>query len=194
MATPRPRYLSRRRLGEGGSKAALHGWRRLSPLTPSAYICVHLRFFFTFFVPLADVAKGEMGRSLLLAAIWIREALGYRLLVIGCSRSAMSLSQIIFRDVPIDTWIDRYETSHRDPVNRIFHTFGIPMIAVSIPLFLLAPLIRGFWKVPLSLFTLGWICQFLGHAVEGKPPEFLKDWRFLLVGLRWWLRTIGKQI
>ena len=103
----------------------------------------------------------------------------------------MSLSRTIFRDVPVDTWIDRYETSHQNPVNRVFHTFGIPMIAVSIPLFLLAPLIRGFWKIPLSLFTLGWICQFLGHAAEGKPPEFLKDWRFLLVGLRWWLRTIG---
>jgi len=25
------------------------------------------------------------------------------------------------------------------------------------------------------------------HAIEGKPPEFLKDWRFLLVGSRWWL-------
>jgi uncharacterized membrane protein YGL010W len=101
----------------------------------------------------------------------------------------MSFSQIIFRDTPIDTWIDRYETSHQNPVNRLFHAFGIPMIAVSIPLFIIAPLIRGFWKIPLSLFTLGWICQFLGHAAEGKPPEFLKDWRFLLVGLRWWLRT-----
>jgi hypothetical protein len=105
----------------------------------------------------------------------------------------MSLSRTIFRDVPIDTWIDRYEASHQNPVNRVFHTFGIPMIAVSLPLFLLAPLIRGFWKIPLSLFTLGWICQFLGHAAEGKPPEFLKDWRFLLVGLRWWLRTIGNR-
>jgi uncharacterized membrane protein YGL010W len=101
----------------------------------------------------------------------------------------MSISQIIFRDVPVDTWIDRYETSHQNPVNRVFHRFGIPMIAVSIPLFLIAPLIRGFWKIPLSLFTLGWIFQFLGHAAEGKPPEFLKDWRFLFVGLRWWLRT-----
>ena len=105
----------------------------------------------------------------------------------------MAFSQIIFRDVPVDTWIDRYETSHQNTVNRVFHTFGIPMIAVSIPLFLIAPLIRGFWKIPLSLFTLGWICQFLGHAAEGKPPEFLKDWRFLLVGLRWWLRAIGAK-
>jgi uncharacterized membrane protein YGL010W len=92
----------------------------------------------------------------------------------------MSLSHFIFRDVPVDAWVDRYEKSHQNPINRVFHTFGIPMIAVSIPLFLIAPLVRGFWKIPLSLFTAGWICQVLGHLIEGKPPEFLKDWRFLL--------------
>src|SRR5467141_3795301 len=75
--------------------------------------------------------------------------------------------------------------SHQNPINRVFHTFGIPMIAVSISLFLIAQLVRGFWKIPLSLFTAGWICQVLGHLIEGKPPEFLKDWRFLFVGLRW---------
>jgi len=37
------------------------------------------------------------------------------------------------------------------------------------------------------MFVLGWILQFVGHAVEGKPPEFLHDWRFLFVGLRWWV-------
>jgi uncharacterized membrane protein YGL010W len=32
--------------------------------------------------------------------------------------------------------------------------------------------------------------QFVGHYFEGKPPEFFHDWRFLLVGLRWWLAKI----
>ena len=41
--------------------------------------------------------------------------------------------------------------------------------------------------MPATLFVLGWVLQFVGHAVEGKPPEFFKDPRFLLVGLRWWL-------
>jgi hypothetical protein len=36
----------------------------------------------------------------------------------------------------MDAWVDRYEKSHQ---NRVFHTFRIPMIAVSIPLFLIAP-------------------------------------------------------
>jgi hypothetical protein len=33
--------------------------------------------------------------------------------------------------------------------------------------------------------------QFVGHAFERKPPEFLKDWRFLFVGLRWWLAKLA---
>jgi uncharacterized membrane protein YGL010W len=41
--------------------------------------------------------------------------------------------------------------------------------------------------VGVALFLLGWTLQFIGHAIEGKPPEFLKDWRFLLVGSRWWV-------
>jgi uncharacterized membrane protein YGL010W len=35
------------------------------------------------------------------------------------------------------------------------------------------------------VFVVGWGFQFLGRAFEGQPPEFLHDWRFLLVGPRW---------
>jgi hypothetical protein len=31
----------------------------------------------------------------------------------------------------------------------------------------------------------------VGHAYEKKPPEFFRDWRFLLVGARWWLQHIS---
>ena len=41
-----------------------------------------------------------------------------------------------------------------------------------------------------ALFVVGWIFQFVGHAFEGKPPEFMKDWRFLFVGVRWWLAKV----
>jgi uncharacterized membrane protein YGL010W len=50
----------------------------------------------------------------------------------------------------MDAWVDRYEKSHRNPINRVFHKFGIPMIAVSIPLFLIAPSVRGFWQIPFA--------------------------------------------
>jgi len=88
---------------------------------------------------------------------------------------------------PATDWIAQYSESHQHPVNRMLHTFGIPMIVVSI-----VAGIAGQIAMPVllpyaaGLFILGWILQFIGHAFEGKAPEFFKDWRFLFVGLRWW--------
>ena len=89
-----------------------------------------------------------------------------------------------------DEWITQYATSHQNPVNRVCHTIGIPLIALSIPLFLVSIWVPGFWRIPLTLFVVGWVFQFIGHAFEGKPPEFFKDWRFLFVGLRWWVAKL----
>jgi uncharacterized membrane protein YGL010W len=89
-----------------------------------------------------------------------------------------------------DQWIAQYATSHQHPVNRFCHTIGIPLIVLSLPLFVVAMLVDGFWPAPLALFVVGWILQFVGHAFEGKPPEFFHDWRFLLVGLRWWVAKV----
>ena len=89
-----------------------------------------------------------------------------------------------------DEWIAQYATSHTNPVNRVCHTVGIPLIALSIPLFLVAIWVPGLWRIPLTLFVVGWVFQFIGHAFEGKPPEFFKDWRFLFVGLRWWVAKL----
>ena len=84
-------------------------------------------------------------------------------------------------------WVAQYESSHRNPVNRWCHTLGIPLIVLSL---LLAPV--AFWLPRLGwpaagLFLSGWVLQFVGHAFEGKPPEFFRDWRFLFVGVRWWI-------
>ena len=86
-----------------------------------------------------------------------------------------------------DEWIAQYASSHQHPVNRVCHTVGIPLIVLSLPLFLVVLAAPGFWPVPAGLFVVGWIFQFVGHLVEGKPPEFLHDWRFLFVGVRWWV-------
>ena len=91
---------------------------------------------------------------------------------------------------PMAEWIARYSESHQNRINRLCHTIGIPLIALSLPLFLVAIFVPGFWPIPLGMFGVGWIFQFVGHAVEGKPPEFFHDWRFLFVGLRWWLAKI----
>ena len=90
-----------------------------------------------------------------------------------------------------DEWIAQYSSSHQHPVNRACHTVGIPLIGISI---LLVPLTISrsvSWVWPVGLFVVGWVFQFIGHAFEGKPPEFLKDWRFLFVGLRWWFAKMA---
>jgi uncharacterized membrane protein YGL010W len=89
-----------------------------------------------------------------------------------------------------DEWISQYGGSHQHPVNRVCHTIGIPLIAMSLPLFVVALFVHGFWPVPVAMFVTGWVFQFVGHAFEGKPPEFFHDWRFLLVGLRWWVAKL----
>ena len=66
---------------------------------------------------------------------------------------------------------------------------GIPLIVLSLAMFAVSWWLP-IWKYALALFVIGWIFQFVGHAVEGKPPEFFHDWRFLFVGLRWWVAKI----
>lgn len=89
-----------------------------------------------------------------------------------------------------DDWIAEYARSHTHPVNRMCHTIGIPMIALSVIVFVVGFVISGLWPLAALLFVVGWIFQFVGHAYERKPPEFLKDWRFLFVGLRWWMAKL----
>ena len=86
-----------------------------------------------------------------------------------------------------DEWVGQYAQSHRHPVNRFCHTLGIPLIVLSLPLFVAAFFVGRLWLLATALFVIGWVFQFVGHAVEGKPPEFFRDWRFLFVGVRWWI-------
>ena len=94
-----------------------------------------------------------------------------------------------------EEWVAAYALSHRHPFNRWCHTIGIPMITVSIPLFVVIMIFRrDWWVVPVALYAAGWVLQFIGHAVEGTRPEFLRDWRFLFVGLRWWYAKIRGRL
>lgn len=87
---------------------------------------------------------------------------------------------------PWSAWIDDYGRSHTQPLNQLLHLLGIPLIVFSLPLALAAWWTRWLGALALGLFLLGWALQFLGHAIERRPPEFLRDPRFLLVGVRWW--------
>jgi len=86
--------------------------------------------------------------------------------------------------------VTQYANSHQHPINRVCHTIGIPLIVISLAAFVVSTFVAGAWKIALALFIIGWIFQFVGHAVEGKPPEFFHDWRFLFVGVRWWVAKI----
>ncbi|MGH9881422.1 MAG: DUF962 domain-containing protein [Pyrinomonadaceae bacterium] len=79
-----------------------------------------------------------------------------------------------------DSFVENYKAKHRHPLNRLAHSIGIPMIVVSLPLFFFS------WRWALLLFVVGWIFQFVGHAIEGTQPAFFRNPMYLLVG-PWWL-------
>jgi uncharacterized membrane protein YGL010W len=81
-----------------------------------------------------------------------------------------------------DSFIEEYKTKHTHPLNRLAHSFGIPMIVLSLPLFLFN------WRWALALFVVGWILQFVGHAIEGNQPAFFRNPLYLLVGPLWLAR------
>lgn len=85
-------------------------------------------------------------------------------------------------------FFEKYQRDHTHPINHVTHMIGIPMIVVSLPLFIFKPWIAG------GLFVLGWIFQFIGHAYEGKPPTFLSDPRALIAGPMFVVQKIYKAI
>ena len=88
-------------------------------------------------------------------------------------------------------WVAQYATSHQHPVNRACHTLGIPTILLSLGLFAAAIFLHTLFKWAIALFLIGWTLQFVGHAFERKEPEFFHDWRFLFVGVRWWIAKMS---
>jgi hypothetical protein len=68
--------------------------------------------------------------------------------------------------------------------------FGIPAVVLAIVLWLAAPFVPGAWLWALILTLIGIALQLIGHRFEGKPPSASSDWRFLIIGLRWWINFI----
>lgn len=80
------------------------------------------------------------------------------------------------------SFIDNYHEKHRHPLNKLTHAVGIPLVVVSLPLFLFE------WRWALGLFVAGWVLQFVGHAVEGNSPAFFNNPVYLIVGPLWLAR------
>ena len=87
-----------------------------------------------------------------------------------------------------DSFKENYKAKHRHPLNKLSHSIGIPLIAVSVPLFFFN------WRWALGLFIAGWILQFVGHMIEGNQPAFFTNPIYLLVGPLWLLKRAGAAV
>src|SRR5438128_1330575 len=76
------------------------------------------------------------------------------------------------------SFIDTYKSQHQHPVNKLCHVIGIPLITISWLLFFFN------WRWALALFVVGWILQFVGHAIEGNRPAFFQNPVYFLVAPR----------
>jgi uncharacterized membrane protein YGL010W len=79
----------------------------------------------------------------------------------------------------MSSFMEDYKAKHKHPLNRLTHNIGIPMIVVSLPLLFFS------WRWALTLFVVGWIFQFIGHAIEGNQPAFFRNPVYLLIGPLW---------
>ncbi|HEX3559449.1 MAG TPA: DUF962 domain-containing protein [Pyrinomonadaceae bacterium] len=80
------------------------------------------------------------------------------------------------------SFVENYKAKHQHPLNRLSHSIGIPLIVVSLPLFLWS------WRWALALFVAGWVFQFVGHWIEGNSPAFFRNPVYLIVGPVWLVR------
>lgn len=99
----------------------------------------------------------------------------------------VTASKVADKQMP-ESFIENYKAKHRHPLNKLTHSIGIPMILISLPLFFFN------WHWALALFVVGWILQFIGHAVEGNQPAFFKNPMYLLVGPWWLLRRAAEAL
>jgi uncharacterized membrane protein YGL010W len=68
--------------------------------------------------------------------------------------------------------LDHYKSQHRTLGCKILHLIGIPVLVLSIPMFLVNR------RRSAALFSLGWICQFVGHyCFERNKPVLLSEMR-----------------
>jgi len=50
------------------------------------------------------------------------------------------------------------------------------------------------WLSSAVIFAAAWVGQFIGHAIEGRRPSFLKDAQFLLIGPMWLLASLYRRM
>lgn len=79
-----------------------------------------------------------------------------------------------------------YEATHQDPVNRVLHIVGIPLVAGGAAGLLMSRPLRPVWWASAGAFTFGWALNFVGHGLfEKKAPAFSEDPLSFLAGPVW---------
>ena len=93
-----------------------------------------------------------------------------------------------------DVLMAQFIDAHQNVWNRRLHFVGIPTLVIAGLLWGFAAVVPGLWIWPAVLMPLGFGCQFLGHSIEGNRPEVFSDWRFLFIGLEWWLKLVRGRV
>jgi hypothetical protein len=95
---------------------------------------------------------------------------------------------------PRDELMAEYLADHQNPINKRMHFVGIPALFIAVVLWLVAPYFSGVWIWATVLTLIGLALQLGGHRFEGKPPSSGSDWRFVIIGLLWWVERVrGKD-
>ena len=87
-----------------------------------------------------------------------------------------------------ESLVNNYKSKHQHPLNKLSHMIGIPLITISVPLVFFR------WRWALGLFVVGWILQFIGHAIEGNRPAFFQNPVYFLIGPWWLIRRAAAAI
>ena len=89
----------------------------------------------------------------------------------------------------IQPYMEKYEHEHHNGWNKLLHGIGIPVIFLSIVLF-----VMGLWRWGLAAFVGGWAMLFLGHKIEGNNPAFFQGPIYFLVGPLWVAKEIRDHL
>ena len=65
----------------------------------------------------------------------------------------------------IQRFLKNYLPRHRNRFNQFLHLVGVPLTFVGTPVCIAQNMT---WYYPVGCFLLGYILQFIGHAIEGN--------------------------
>lgn len=61
-------------------------------------------------------------------------------------------------------FLKNYIARHQNRANQVFHIIGVPLTFIVSAVYL----VRQEWGIALGCFIVGYILQFIGHAIEGN--------------------------